>query len=94
MRKFVQNLLNLLGKDVDEIRFKRQTIANESEVVADISLMRADIDRRTALKLNPYVDDEEIEAIMRDMDAEEVSGKPSMEELDKMLAAARQVSQE
>ena len=94
VRKFVQNLLNLLGKDVDEIRFKRQTIANESEVVADISLMRADIDRRTALKLNPYVDDEEIEAIMRDMDAEEVSGKPSMEELDKMLAAARQVSQE
>ena len=58
------------------------------------SIRRADIDRRTALKLNPYVDDEEIEAIMRDMDAEEVSGKPSMEELDKMLAAARQVSQE
>ena len=45
----------LLGADVQDIRFPRQTIANESEIVKDIAVMRPDIDRETAVRLNPYL---------------------------------------
>ena len=62
--RFVQQLLSLLGIDTQEIRFQRQCIANESETVADIAAMRPDIDRRTALKLNPYIQPEEIDALL------------------------------
>lgn len=82
---FVQKVLRLLGIETEEIKFKRQTIANRSEIVADIATMRQDIDRRTALKLNPYIQEEEIEQIMLDLDAESVTGQPSIDELDKII---------
>ena len=64
VRQFIASLLTLIGEGTQEIRFKRQAIANESETVADIALMRQDIDRRTALRLNPYIQDEEIPALI------------------------------
>ena len=62
---FVQGILRLLGADTDAIRFQRQTIANESETVRDIAVMRGDIDLRTALRLNPYIQTEEVGEIAR-----------------------------
>ena len=64
LRQFVQELLSLIGHPTEDIRFNRQTIANESEVVSDICKMRDDIDLRTALRLNPYIQEEEIEALV------------------------------
>ena len=64
LRQFVQELLALIGCPTEDIRFNRQTIANESEVVADIAAMRDDIDLRTALRLNPYIQEEEIEGLV------------------------------
>ena len=64
LRQFVQALLSLIGLPTEDVRFKRQTIANESEVVSDIAAMRGDIDQRTALRLNPYIQEEEIEALV------------------------------
>ena len=61
VRAFVADLLDLIGCPTQDIRFKRQAIANESETVKDIAVMRNDIDRRTALRLNPYIQDEEVE---------------------------------
>ncbi len=61
---FVRALLRLLGVETDAIRFSRRAIANDSETVADIAVMRADIDRRTALRLNPYIQPEEVEALV------------------------------
>ncbi len=58
---FVRRLLLLLGEDAVRIRFQRETIANASETVGDIAKMRADIDLRTALRLNPYVQPDETE---------------------------------
>ena len=63
VRRFVSELLRLIGRPTAEIRFKRQAIANESETVADIAVMRADIDRRTALRLNPYITNDEVDAL-------------------------------
>jgi predicted ThiF/HesA family dinucleotide-utilizing enzyme len=94
VRQFVRQILLLAGIESDEIRFKRQTIANESETVADIAVMRQDIDQRTALKLNPYIQEDEIDDIMGDVDAEVISGKPTMDELEKMLEEARRAGQE
>ena len=92
--RFVQGILALIGVETEEIKFKRQTIANRSEIVQDISVMRQDIDLETALKLNPYIEDQsEIDSIMKNKDAEAHSGAPSMGELEKMLAAANQAAQ-
>ncbi len=65
LRQFVSTLLDLIGCPCQDIRFQRQTIANESETVADIAAMRSDIDQETALRLNPYISDEAIPALTR-----------------------------
>lgn len=64
IRHFMQSLLHLLGMPTDRIHFRRQAIANESELVQDIQAMRSDIDRRTALRLNPYISDEEMNVLI------------------------------
>lgn len=64
LRRFVQELLSLIGRPTEDIRFNRQAIANDSEVVEDIYKMRADIDQRTALRLNPYIQEEEIDSLV------------------------------
>ena len=78
---FVQRILALLGIETEDIKFKRRTIVNDSEVVADIQAMRSDITRKKALELNPYIQADEIDTILKDMDAEDASGLPSAEEL-------------
>ncbi len=64
VRHFVHSLLRLLGCDTEDVLLKRQAIANESETVANIVAMRGDIDRQTALRLNPYVTDEEMQRLL------------------------------
>jgi len=66
LRLFVSSLLDLIGCPCEDIRFKRQTIANESETVADIAVMRQDIDHETALRLNPYISDEHVSELLHD----------------------------
>ena len=65
VRLFMVSLLDLIGHPTEDVRFKRQSIANESETVADIAVMRQDIDKRTALRLNPYILDEEVEGLVQ-----------------------------
>ncbi len=65
VRHFVRDLLLLLGLPTEQISFKRQAIANASEVVADIRSMREDIDLHTALRLNPYISDEALDTLLR-----------------------------
>jgi hypothetical protein len=77
--RFVQGILALIGVETEEIKFKRQTIANRSEIVADIAVMRDYIDQETALKLNPYIDQEEIEEITERLAAESVAAAPMPE---------------
>lgn len=71
---FVQKLLDLLGIKTEEITFKRQEFVNKSEIVEDIQVMRQDIDDETALKLNPYINQEEIDAILANRDAKVLTG--------------------
>ena len=73
---FVQKVLRLLGVNTEEIKFKRQTLINRSEMVADIGLMRDSIDQETALKLNPYIDQEEVRDIINRLAAESMSAAP------------------
>jgi len=65
VRRFMASLLELIGCPCEDIRFKRQAIANESETVADIAVMRQDIDQETALRLNPYISDENIPGLLK-----------------------------
>ena len=83
--RFVQDVLALSGIKTEEITFKRQSIANKSEIVQDIYTMRADIDLRTALKLNPYIMQDEIDGIVDALAAEQLTGQPSMEDLQRIV---------
>lgn len=83
--RFVQGILALAGVQTEEIRFERQSIANKSEIVQDIYTMRADIDLRTALKLNPYIMQDEIDGIVDALAAEQLTGQPSMEDLQRIV---------
>lgn len=78
--EFVQKVLRLLGVEAEEIKFKRQTLVNRSEMVADISLMRDYIDQETALKINPYIEQEEIPEILKRLAAESMSAAPDLKE--------------
>lgn len=62
--EFVTSLLKLLKLPADSIRFQRQVICNDYETVQTIALMRDDIDRETALKLNPLIQPEELERLL------------------------------
>lgn len=73
--RFVQQVLALIGAQTENIRFKRQAIVNKSETVQDIYTMHSDLDRRTRLKLNPYVEQDEIDEILDALD-EEYVGAP------------------
>ena len=61
--EFLQGLLGYLGVRTEEIRFQRQQLENALETVQAIALARDDIDRRTALKLNPMLQSEEVDAL-------------------------------
>lgn len=76
---FVQQVLALLGIETEEIRFKRQSVVNDSEIIANIATMRQDIDQRTALMLNPYIDQERIDEIIKAVASEEYTGQPMLE---------------
>lgn len=61
---FVQGILRLLGHDTEGIRFQRQSLTNMTETIQDIERMRPDIDRAAALRLNPYLQPEEVERML------------------------------
>lgn len=62
--EFVQNILRLIGENTEEIRFKRSTLVNDAEIISSIYQSREDIDHRTALKLNPMINQDDIDRIM------------------------------
>nr|MBR4281666.1 phage portal protein [Clostridia bacterium] len=71
---FVQGVLRLIGVETESISFVRQTLVNQSEVVTDIAAMREDIDQETALRLNPYIMEEDIEGILQRSAEERYTG--------------------
>jgi len=85
---FVQQILALAGVDASVITFQRNTIENEKETadidylrVQTVQAMRADLSLKYALGLYPYIDPNDIDQIIKDKDAEDVSGQPSVEDL-------------
>ena len=70
---FVQSILALVGvegTDAEIIRFNRRGIVNESEVIANIYMMRADVSRQWALEANPMVNADEIPTILKEREQE------------------------
>lgn len=85
---FVQGVLKLIGVETEEISFKRREIVNKSEIVQDIYTMRSDLDTETALKLNPYIMQDDIAGIMKNLDAEQTAGISDMNTLEQILQEA------
>lgn len=82
--RFVQQILTLMGVTTEEISFKRQSVVNDTEIIQNITAMRQDIDHETALKLNPYIMEEQIDTIMANVAAEQLSSLPSVDQLEKI----------
>ena len=68
--RFVQRVLALNGVTTEEVVFRRQSISNAHETVQDIYLMRGDIDRRAALEMNPYIDQDTAERLLKNSENE------------------------
>ena len=85
---FVQGVLKLIGVETEEISFKRREIVNKSEIVQDIYTMRSDLDTETALKLNPYIMQDDIAGIMKNLDAEQTAGISDMNTLEQIMQEA------
>ncbi len=82
---FVQRVAALAGVQTEEIAFKRQNVLNRSEIVADILSMASYIDRETALRLNPYIEQDDVPAILERLDAEDVSGLSGTDALQRVM---------
>ena len=70
---FVQNILSFVGiegEDAEIIRFNRRGIVNESEVIANIYMMRNDVSRQWALEANPMINSDEIPTILAEREQE------------------------
>ncbi len=85
--RFVQMILRLVGIETEDISFERLNLLNKSETIQDIYMMRSDIDRETALMLNPYIPKDRIEEIKQNVIAEEVSGQPDISTLQGLIDA-------
>lgn len=70
--QFMQKLMTLLGIQTEDIKFRRQTISNAQETVESIYLARGDLSRRKALELNPYIAEDEIDAILDEIALEDI----------------------
>ena len=81
-----------MGVETEEISFQRQQIVNKSETVDDIYTMRSDIDQETALKLNPYISQDDIPGIMEALESERVSGLPSLDVLQTAIDGQQQAA--
>ena len=73
--EFVENLLALYEEykgniKNSDIKFIRRTITNDTEIIDNIYKMRQDIDHRTALQLNPYIESKEVDNIIKEIDKE------------------------
>lgn len=97
---FVQNILSFVGvegEDAEIIRFNRRGIVNESEVIANIYMMRADVSRQWALEANPMINSDEIPTILAERDKELTEDRNFMlqTEADRaLIAGANQAKKE
>ena len=85
VRRTVQGLLQLAGVETESIRFKRNGIANDSEIIQDIYVFRDDITREYALRLNPMVDDADIEKLLAAKAAEDETGEDDLDALEEAM---------
>lgn len=63
---FVQGILKFASPEKPvEVTFCRRSLINDAEMIANIYRMRSDIDRHTALELNPLLSETKVEAILK-----------------------------
>lgn len=97
---FVQNILAFVGvegEDAEIIRFNRRGIVNESEVIANIYMMRNDVSRQWALEANPMVNSDEIPTILAERDKELEKDREFLMETEKertLITGANQAMKE
>ena len=82
---FIENILNLYNefKGINkeyEVKLIRRTLINDTEMIDNIYKFRNDIDLKTALTLNPYVSENDVDEIMERLE-EENANKFSYEEI-------------
>lgn len=83
---FVDNIIQLYLEHINQsnkeykIEFIRRSLINDSEIVENIYKMRNDISHKTALKLNPYIEDVDLE--LDNLDEEAIANVTLSEPID------------
>lgn len=75
---YIENILNLYNEfknSNEEYEFKliRRSLINDTETIDNIYKFRNDIDLETALRLNPYISDADVDDIMKKLEEENTS---------------------
>lgn len=85
---FMKKLLTLVGAPdaADRMTLTRRSITNDTETIQAIYQAREDIDQRTALKLNPLVNPDDIDDIIAATEAEKQAREADYDMIDRMVA--------
>lgn len=78
---FIKKCLDLCGIPYESISMKEASISNDLETVQMIYMSRADLTLTKALQLNPMIESDEVDQLVKDLEAEQTANLPSMEEL-------------
>jgi len=75
---YIEGILNLFnefkGTDKEyEFKLIRRTLVNDTETIDNIYKFRNDIDLETALRLNPYITDADVEEIIKKLEEENMN---------------------
>ncbi len=75
---YIENILNIYNEykgSNEEYEFKliRRTLINDTETIDNIYKFRNDIDLETALRLNPYISDADVDDIIKKLEEENIN---------------------
>ena len=97
--QFMQKILALAGIYTEDIKFKRQYIANESETMKMLVMCKDDLTHRKRLEINPLIEPDEVDIILAEFEeekriAEEKAEKIRQEEIATALKSNNDIKQE
>lgn len=75
---FLEQVCELCNIEVSSIVMKASIISNNLEFTQMIYLARTDLTRKKTLELLPFIEDDEVESILNDLDVEEMTGSNNL----------------
>lgn len=82
---FLRKIFNFIGVEVNSISMKEDSLSNDFEKTQMIYTARADLTHKKTLQLLPFIEDDGVEEILNDFQAEQQANMPTLKELEKEI---------